>query len=144
MVTEVARLPEQMSELLQLALDDLAKAERSKRYTVSMGSWHVYDPGTDTCFVCLAGAVMARTLKEPRKRYCTSEDFEGATGYCLHALDYLRMGYIREAYAARYGEGGVRPDGLPEGIEIPPYETRRKEWWARMRQLVKMLREAGD
>lgn len=52
------------SELIALALDDLKKAEQSKKYTIDMDFWH--GPTFDTsCSVCLAGAVIAGTLKVP-------------------------------------------------------------------------------
>jgi hypothetical protein len=133
-----------MSELLQLALDDLAKVERSKRYIVRMGIWHMYSRVNGTCSVCLAGAVMACSLKMPIKKNVKPEDFDDETGYCWTALDCLRVGDIDAAYAARYGEGGEVSDKLPLRVEVPQYALDKKGWWASMKELVKMLQEAGN
>jgi hypothetical protein len=143
-MTKKIELPEQMSALLELALDDLAKIEKNRRYTVSMGSWHVYSPNTDTCFVCLAGAVMACSLKMPIEKNVKPEDFDDETGYCLTALDYLRVGDIDAAYAARYGEGGEVSDKLPLRVEVPAYGADKAGWWVSMWDLVKTLKAAGD
>lgn len=78
--TARCRLPKKPSALILLALDDLAKAERSPRYRVDMGTYHggsenlpQYDPATckvtrpkaAPCVVCLAGSVMAFSLNVP-------------------------------------------------------------------------------
>lgn len=56
-----------LSDLLEVALKDLAAVERMKKtYKVDMGSWHEPKFGDDSrCAVCLAGSVMARTMQLP-------------------------------------------------------------------------------
>ena len=54
-------LPEYPSELLKLALNDIAVVKKSKRYRINTNVWH--SPNVVTCSVCLAGAVLANTLK---------------------------------------------------------------------------------
>ena len=56
------KLPEMPSAVLAIALKDLTKVERSKKYQVDMEIWH--DPGIirNVCVVCFAGGVMAKTL----------------------------------------------------------------------------------
>lgn len=56
-------LPNKPSELIAIALADLIKVEKSKKFRVAMGAWHWTPPGSNVCHVCLAGAVMACTLK---------------------------------------------------------------------------------
>lgn len=58
------QLPEKVSELIRLALADLRKIEGDNRYVVNMMTWHVptWHGGSEECSVCLAGAVMAKTL----------------------------------------------------------------------------------
>lgn len=58
-------LPDKTSELLKLALKDLLSVESDKDYSVNMYLWHESVRG-DSCHVCLAGSVMARTLKVPK------------------------------------------------------------------------------
>jgi hypothetical protein len=53
-------LPNKKSELLKLALRDLEVVEKDDKYTVDMHNY--YCQKMDSCYVCLAGAVMANTL----------------------------------------------------------------------------------
>jgi hypothetical protein len=53
-------LPEKPSALIRLALADLRKVEQDPQYEVDMEKWH--HPGAQTCMVCLAGAVIAKSL----------------------------------------------------------------------------------
>jgi len=62
-------LPEKPSALIRLALSDLEKASISPEYSIDMGRWHsrqsAYGEKLEFCRVCLAGSVMAMTLKVP-------------------------------------------------------------------------------
>jgi hypothetical protein len=97
-MTKVARrkakapkLPDKPSELIALALADLAKAERSKRYIVNMGFFH--EPtNMNTCIVCFAGSVMAGTLKSNPDELFGPYDFDVDTKDKLLWLDSLRSG----------------------------------------------------
>lgn len=53
-------LPNKPSELLNLALNDLELCEKDSKYVINMGTWHL--PEEEDCLVCLAGAVMAKSL----------------------------------------------------------------------------------
>lgn len=106
-------LPDKPSELIRVALADLRKVERSEKYKVDMGNWH--GPGRDgRCHVCLAGSVMAKTLKynpdDPVIPVCGYGD---GTGDKLHALDNFREGLINH---------GLSNLSLPE---TPWFNTRR-------------------
>ena len=60
------KLPNKPSELLSLALKDLTAAERTKTINIDMGIY--YEKNNDkTCSVCLAGSIMAKTLKDKTK-----------------------------------------------------------------------------
>lgn len=90
-------LPDKPSALIRLALDDLRKVERSKRYMVDMGWWH--DTGVHLrdpikCVVCFAGAVMAGTLSVPIQDNCTPDYFDADVEAKLIALDYFRDGNV--------------------------------------------------
>ena len=57
-------LPDTLWELLAVARSDALAIARDPRYALNMGAWHT--PSGITCHVCLAGAVMARSLQAPR------------------------------------------------------------------------------
>ena len=59
------KLPEKMSDVLELALHDIERVETSPQYEIDMTNWHIYDRITGVCSVCMAGAVMAQTLGVP-------------------------------------------------------------------------------
>lgn len=56
------QLPNKLSELLRIALEDLKKAEQSPEYIINMDNWSLYNGSTKKCEVCLAGAVVAIEL----------------------------------------------------------------------------------
>ena len=100
-------LPDKPSDLLILALADLAKAESDPTYDIHMGEWHVpfrrrlKDKPTDRCrkydhfcSVCFAGAVMAGTLGQEAGRKLIPEHFEPALHDKLQALDCFRTGDV--------------------------------------------------
>ena len=84
------RLPDTLHELLSLALDDLEKVIKDDRYNVDMGTWH--EPIEGKCSVCLAGAVMAKTIKISEIQDTVPKDLEEEIHLKLYAIDSLRMG----------------------------------------------------
>lgn len=103
------RLPKKPSELILLALRDLAKAEQTEGYSIDMGTWHeaadlpIYDPETcavdkgGVCRVCLAGSVMAFSLNVPRTLDIAPWEFPNDVENVLHALDRFRQGRVLAA-----------------------------------------------
>ena len=101
MNTNAQHLPSTPSELIRVALADLRAIERDEGYVVNMRRWHrpVYDNDRGVCAVCLAGAVLAKTLGvEPHEVIYDTDlarygcDVQGL----LLALDYFRRGMIEE------------------------------------------------
>lgn len=99
-IGEVNRLPELPSDLIRVALRDLAKVEKSDYYRVLMHSWHTpryqsdYTPLYPICHVCLAGAVLAGSCGVPRHIRTDPSDFDRYTRRRLFALDSFRVGDI--------------------------------------------------
>ena len=69
------RLPDKPSELIRTSIRDLVLCELDPKYEIDMADWHVpyftdeacdnddwSDANVKTCNVCLAGAVMSKTL----------------------------------------------------------------------------------
>ncbi len=85
-----------LHELLALAIGDFEKVLADKRYVISMGEWHEpLDNGK--CAVCLAGSVLAKSLRLPiREDYC--ERATGGITAQLDALDALRGGGVEAAW----------------------------------------------
>lgn len=98
-------LPRKMSALIDLALADLELAEKSKDYVIDMGEWHrapSSDPYDDDnlCSVCLAGSVMAFSLKANKVKTYEPEFIPESMGDNtdqLLAINCLRTGSVQEA-----------------------------------------------
>ena len=87
------KLPNKPSALIRIALKDLELCENDGRYCVTMDEcWH--EPTFNgKCNVCLAGSVMAQTLKMPITRLLFTEDLDEEENKLI-ALDCFRQGDI--------------------------------------------------
>lgn len=163
--------PKTLWQLLELALTDLEKAEKSKKHKIDMDVW--YKPN-GVCTVCLAGSVMAFSLDAAiRKEVLEScgvygvwddglaPDNMGEWGGSLEAIDCARGGSMAEAFAS-LRPGILKRDwtteewfGLPKkqmtalaGASFSDLEklSRGKdltEFKARMRESIAILKKAN-
>jgi hypothetical protein len=138
----MSRLPDLPSDLLTVALVDLAAAEQNPRYRINMGTWHV--PEEDgRCMICLAGATMAGTLgMNPSKELDPSdaEVLEEGLGDKLKALDSLRTGELEEAMEIL---GMELPDHLAACHRIPRYEVDRTGFHRELTKLAGLMKSEG-
>jgi len=128
-------LPDKPSELLELGISDMQKIKRRKGYDIDMGDWHA--PSGGICHVCMAGAMMAGTLKaDPLYYYqpsCMGENIDK-----LIATDSFRSGYVRKGLVGM----GIRDQSIPDRI-ITEYEYDSKAFYRDMRKLIRDLKEEG-
>lgn len=106
------RLPKKASELIRLALKDLGRAEKSPAHRINMNIYHAngtaptYDAATceinagEPCEVCLAGSVIAFSLKAPPHVTLNPESFDKIIGAKLEALDCFRCGFVQSGLEA--------------------------------------------
>jgi hypothetical protein len=148
-----------LSTLLRLALKDLARAERSKRYVINMGTWHepvqAYDASTGSCQetgkcqVCLAGSVIAGTLNADLSECVEPCDYEVGrdctTVNKLYALNSIRQGHIQSALQSI---GRLKMwhahKTLPSSIDVTKYESDPKLWRRQMNNIIKLLKRHGE
>lgn len=158
------RLPKKPSKLIELALDDLAKAERTKGYKIDMGTWHdapdaedQYDPMTckakkkeEPCTVCLAGSVMAFSLNVPRTLSIEPFQFADEVQSALNAINAFREGDIWRGLddmdipdATKQKAGDLF--GIPEfdQVKVVAYERDRAKFKRQMRDMAKKLASIG-
>ena len=152
MTTEV-KLPDLPSELLALALDDLKKCQADEQYSFYMGNWHAprdYNAEDDVCNVCVAGAVIGKTLGANPKYSYTPSSYPNAISYKLMALDNFRMGNVLSAVRSISNLTGLsynedRVSELDAGL-APPQPHRNylpKVFMLKMRKIVTGLQELG-
>lgn len=107
-----AGLPDRLSALLRLAVADAQKCEQDPRYRLDMDEWH--DPDFDVdgkCGVCMAGAVMAKTLGVPFDRVVTpSTLFDSDSKMKLLAINQARVGNLRNALSFLGADLDLVPD----------------------------------
>lgn len=135
-------LPDKPSELLTIALESLDEVKRDKRYVIDMASWHT--PSGDVCYVCLAGAVMARKLNVPFNRYVLPSYFDDDTYAKLQGLDKIRDGRLRLAFNYMQIPINKLTAELEEKYEscnMPWYGYNSSLWRKKIKSLIKDLRK---
>ena len=115
--------PETLAGALRVALDDgRALARRARRgdtrYTFDSVHWHTgVNPWCDTCAVCAAGAVMARTLGCPELETTFPDRFAYPWERTLKAIDALRARRWRSAFDAMHGERHAGRKRFAQGMD---------------------------
>lgn len=146
-------LPDKLSALICVAVEDLRKVERSKFYTVDMEFWHSPDEADDgRCCVCLAGSVMAKTLRT-KPNECFDWDSVDEDGrYKLYALDSVRqhdlecaIDYVFPVPDPRQTKSGILElQAKEEGVlDYPPYEDDPRAFKRGLTRLAAWLEERG-
>jgi hypothetical protein len=92
----VSKLPDTLSGLLRVAVEDAKKCEADPRYELDMGVWHTPKDGADVCLVCMAGAVMAQRLEVAPTASLGLADLDDG-GEHFFAINAMRSGYLEEA-----------------------------------------------
>lgn len=129
------QLPDKLSELLALGLEDLKAFKRGKGNIVNMGTW--LEVSGESCVACLAGSVMRRSLGVKQTAYPVYFSEKGK----LWALDTLRHGYVDLACLQM---GIVKPETCPSIIPVADYDLDGSAAWFRsMRKLIKLLQSHG-
>jgi len=142
------QLPAKLSELLQLALDDLRKSEADDKVVVDMSYWlrdrELYEETEGDlaapvqCVVCMAGSVMIHTLKAIRHITSYPRDYNYKTSGRLRAIDQLRVGNVAAAASL------VGADTTISMRDITCYHEDRAAFVADIEQLIQELREDGN
>ena len=139
-------LPDKPSELILVALKDLIKCERSKKYKVDMTIWHQKEwPDAPACSVCLGGSVMAKSFdanpNEVLEPY-NMKHLRVSDRRKLKALDHFRRGNIW---------CGLESMRLPlkrlykidSHMDVQFYSESPTKFKADMRKMAKYLKSKG-
>lgn len=139
---EGTKLPLVMSELIEIALADLEKAEASSDYTVDMEYWHEPTLSGNRCVVCAAGAVMAFSLGGKKEVSYIVNDFYNNL-YQLKAIDLLRRGLVYEASIILGISNNDVIWDIKRRYDIPEYNADASAFKAQLGVLASLLRSKG-
>ena len=158
LAADSSKLPDKLSDYIELAVEDAKKCEADNRYDLYMNRWH--DPGyhnpDDKCLVCLGGSVMAQTLEAPIDEDVRPGHYERAIRNKLYALDCVRLGNLHSAALmfkyCDYNEPTRLKLGEDETEKIEPIKTElartydRQQYrcsWEGILEAAKQLRAIG-
>ena len=140
------RLPDKPSELIRVALADLAKCQADERYEINMEEWHRPQSRSNgyefKCLICFAGAAMSQSLGAAPDIKAWPEDFDDPDRRRLLALDAFREGYVKAAVQT-IDANRINSFLLPRKVSVTHFEADPAAWRADMEKIATMLEEAG-
>lgn len=153
--TSAESLPRLPSALLRLAVADSMACEQDPSYVLEMTTWMGRDSETGRCQVCMAGAVLARTLG-----IVLSDDLGSADGTPIHrlcpdmtkrsrlwAIDQLRIGMVQSALECLSIKRTVsQVDAIDRATYVikDAYNARLyRAGWATYLEAARILEEVG-
>lgn len=143
-----------LHELLAVAIGDFEKVLANPFYRINMGEWHKPTRSGAHCTVCLAGSVLAGSMKTAVTTDYQSTPSNPPIDKRMAALNMLRTGDISYAYYdlhGLHGWGGIQStiDVLNRkwaGCVVGAHATNRRSGYRLLAQLKLMhkdLAEAG-
>lgn len=151
------KLPDLPSKLLRLAINDLALILKDPNYKLNMSTWHASLPFSTSstligaslsdkkiCEVCLAGAVMAKSLGAPILSSLEPNDFiVGDVERKLCAIDSFRTGHVKEAFENLDTDHDFEKGNLKAQYYIKNYGQENELIVEDMEYLISELEAAG-
>ena len=126
-------LPNKPSALLRLAVGDAKKIERTPGYRLNMSVWHTGAGDNSDCEVCLAGSVMACTLKLDRTRSAGPGHADPGIEQKLNFINDMREGNLDAIEnAVLFDDDGVKDKVNAIGRFISNhynFGNDRAPWW---------------
>lgn len=133
------KLSDVPSEALAQALSDLELVEQDEEYVVDMYSWH--EPNSGGCKVCLAGAVLAKTVKVPINVKISPNFFMNTASRMSGKL------YAMDSFARGDVSGGLSHFGIESKNDVffpvPTYESNPDGFKSVIKSIIKKLKEIG-
>lgn len=141
---DTSKLPDKLSDMLELAVNDAIAAQKLPHVTLDMGEWLWFEDD-GTCGVCLAGAVMLLTVGGFEDNSWVTRDLGGAWQK-LDAIDDARGGYI--VYSADESLGTkhmplIVRTGFRDIIKRTYNKEQGRAHWATYRAAIRYLRKHG-
>lgn len=135
------RLPEKLSDLIDLAVKDAKACENTPGVELHM--WRYHEPGGGQCAVCMAGAVMDQTMRAPRNEERLPEMYSEYNTDRLRAIDAVRGGRVLNAL---YHLNIKKPPSVSDIAQLICYDysgAAGRASWDTYTEAAQMLRERG-
>lgn len=113
----IENLPKKLWQWIDAAEKDALAVADDPAYTFDMEVWHLPDPDQGVTHVCLAGAVMARTLNLPSQYSLGVDALPETVQAPLFALDDFRYLYFRKSLMRLYPDARRVPEGVNAALE---------------------------
>lgn len=137
------------SRLIEIAVDDLRKCEKSKKYIISMSDWIDNGIGKEgeVCYVCLAGAALAQTMKVKYFSGYEEDLIDPLNGYAREAtyrarsLNRIRQGILTDIYTSDELDEQLRK--IENRYNVIDYHDDPKKFKRQMLGISKALAKIG-
>lgn len=142
------QLPHKLSELANIALNDVVEVEQRKAtHVVNLDDCFIGWTRNGVCTVCAAGAVMVERFNATGSD--TTSSFGEHNQIAFFAIDKLRLGYVgwaqdilqRGHMAAAACAASAPAHELDR--DLPAYDSRGAAWHEAMQELIDDLEQAG-
>lgn len=140
------KLPNKLSALLRIAVEDAQAIEKTRGYVLAMDTWHLAAGGRRKCAVCMAGSVMAKHLGASRKDSLHPCDFPEYESLLL-AINEMRVGSFHQA-ALCLGFDPRKKNAAPlnaaRAVVYKTYDSRLdRAPWSTYLEAADILEKAG-
>ena len=119
-------LPSSLSGLLEIAIGDAEELDRF-HYIPYSENWHK-TRYSDICEVCLAGCVIAGTLRHSHRSTLVPNMFSTETANKLVVIDDMRTGHWRSAFMLLYNQEPTVPISIKLGQIPNPFNPHFRGW----------------
>lgn len=135
------KLPDKLSDLIELALSDMEKCESDSNYEVDMDQWVL--PIKGKCRVCLAGSVLVQTMGLSRTEQHLPNYMDRDTHDKCYILDNVRRSWWPDALKPMFPPDSLSYIGflcakLPN---VPPYRHNPNGFKTALRKAITVLKE---
>jgi hypothetical protein len=161
------------SRLIEMAMEDLVKCEKSKKYRIEMGEWIAKKWSSnvqkEVCYVCLAGACVSQRFDIKHSLNASVGELAETIidGHAeeverrMEALDQFRLGYVADAIESmhikvsdevferikifddKYYIWGAGNRAIPQYFEPEENKEQNKLFKTNMKLLIEDLKELG-
>lgn len=142
----IQKLPNNLPDLIEMALHDLIETEKCDKYTIDMDEWHA-TISESKCHVCLGGCILAQRSSIPSyQNICSINSLHSNEDIVdqLIALDEIRLGNISTALAILDVDVTLQEADQLE-VELSPsyvpYEDDSEKFKDWLRLVIRTLRE---